>query len=205
MHGGAVIASIELGKTMRVLSSFASAVAAVLVASCAAYSADFSPSAAVQFSGYELRIAGLEHNMEPHGDEHGFADMGGSILFPKMATSFTGATNLLVPRIHVGGTANFSGKTSFAYAGVTWSVPFADVYFASLDFGGAVNNSVPEGVPESRVSMGCHATFRESAAIGRSITSNIAVAATIEHFSNANLCDKNAGITNLGVMVSYRF
>jgi hypothetical protein len=170
-----------------------------------ASAADAPAKSTDPFSGYELRIAGLAHNIEPGGDEHGGLDLGGSILLPKAATGFGPSSSLWVPRIHIGGTGNFEGKTSFVYAGVTWSVPVAQNYFFSVDFGGALNNGEPQGVQNERVAIGCHATFREAAALGRSVTENMSVAATIEHFSNADLCDRNSGVTNIGLMVSYKF
>ncbi len=157
------------------------------------------------FSGYELRIAGLSHNIEPGGDEHGGINFGGSIVLPKVDASIPGLSSLWVPRVHVGTTANFEGKTSFAYAGVTWTAPFAEAYYFSVDFGGAVNNGEPFGIANERVAMGCHATFREAASLGRLITETISIAATVEHFSNANLCDRNSGITNFGLMLGYQF
>lgn len=157
------------------------------------------------FSGYELRLAGLSHNIEPGGDEHGSVNLGGSILLPKADAAIAGLSSVWIPRLHVGGTGNFEGKTSFAYAGVTWTVPLAQVYYISVDFGGAVNDGEPLGITGERVAMGCHATFREAAAFGRSITDAISIAATIEHFSNANLCDRNSGITNFGLMLGYQF
>lgn len=157
------------------------------------------------FSGYELRVVSLSHNVEPGGDEHGGINLGGSIVLPKADASIRGLSSLWIPRVHVGATANLEGNTSFAYAGVTWTVPFAEAYHFSVDFGGAVNNGEPLGISGERVAMGCYATFREAASFGRSITETISIAATVEHFSNANLCDRNSGITNFGVMLGYQF
>lgn len=190
---------------MRKFGIVAWSCAALMSGLSMAHAADAPTKSADPFSGYELRIAGLSHNIEPGGDEHGGLDIGGSILLPKSATGFGSSSSLWVPRLHIGGTGNLAGKTSFAYAGVTWSVPVMQDYFFSVDFGGALNNGEPNGISNERVGMGCHATFRESAALGRSITEHISVAATIEHFSNANLCDRNSGITNIGVMVGYKF
>ena len=190
---------------MRVVSVLGLTFAALFAGPFAVHAADAPLKNSDLFSGYELRLSGLSHNIEPGGDENGGIDLGGSLLFPKLNTGLTGVSSYFVPRMHVGGTGNFSGKTSFAYAGVTWSFPLVQDFFVSFDFGGAVNNGKPDGIAEERVAMGCHATFRESASIGRSITRNITIAAMVEHFSNANLCDHNSGITNIGVMVGYQF
>lgn len=190
---------------MRCLGFIAWSCTALVSTLSLAQAADVPAKSPDPFSGYELRISGLSHNIEPGADEHGGFDIGGSIVLPKAATGFGPSSSLWVPRIHLGGTGNLEGKTSFAYAGVTWSVPVMQDYYFSFDFGGALNNGEPNGINNERVAMGCHATFRESAAFGRSITDKISVAATIEHFSNANLCEKNSGITNIGLMVGYKF
>jgi hypothetical protein len=47
--------------------------------------------------------------------------------------------------------------------------------------------------------------FRESASLGYRITSNVSVMGTVEHISNAGLCDQNRGLTNVGLRLGYRF
>lgn len=198
------MARSSLGIMMRGLRVFAVSVSAFLLASAMAQATEAGSKPAEALSGYELRVAGLSHNIEPGGDEHGLYDIGGSILFPKMATEVAGVSGLWIPRAHLGSTLNLYRKTSFAYAGVTWTIPFADAYQFSFDFGGALNNGELEG-GIGHVSMGCHASFRESAALGHALTDRVTVSATIEHFSNARLCPENSGITNIGLMVSYKF
>lgn len=193
------------GAVMRFLRASVLTVTALFLGPMVVQAADIPVSHSDPFSGYELRISALSHNIEPGGDEHGGIDLGGSIVFPKVSTGLAGVSSIWIPRVHIGGTGNLAGKTSFAYAGVTWSLPIMQDYFFSFDFGGALNNGEPNGVPQERVAMGCNATFRESASIGRSIAKNMTIAATVEHFSNANLCDHNSGITNVGLMVGYRF
>ena len=49
-------------------------------------------------------------------------------------------TSYFVPRPHVGGSVNFDGQTSFAYAGLTWSFDIAPRFFVEAAIGGAVQN-----------------------------------------------------------------
>ena len=53
--------------------------------------------------------------------------------------------------------------------------------------------------------LGCHVLFHETATIGFNITENWRVMGTIEHSSNAGLCDFNRGLTNAGVRIGYKF
>src|SRR5690242_1692396 len=69
----------------------------------------------------DLRLGIFAH--DPGSPESGSVDINGEILFPK----WFGADSswaVLYPRLHVGGTANTAGKTSTAYAGLTWSYDF---------------------------------------------------------------------------------
>ena len=46
---------------------------------------------------------------------------------------------------------------------------------------------------------------REAASIGYRFAPNWSVLATVEHLSNAGLCDDNRGLTNVGAKLSYHF
>ena len=50
------------------------------------------------------------------------ANLTGEILFAKPFTASDLFTSYFIPRPHVGGSLNFDGQTSFAYAGLSWSV-----------------------------------------------------------------------------------
>jgi len=53
--------------------------------------------------------------------------------------------------------------------------------------------------------LGCHVLFRESASLGFNLTESWRIMGTIEHNSNAGLCDFNRGLTNAGVRLGYKF
>lgn len=110
-------------------------------------------------------------------------------------------------RPHLGATINYAGLESMAYAGVSWTVPLFDTpIFAELSFGGAVHNGSTNGqaVAPAR-DLGCSFVFRESASLGVMLNTNASIMATVEHASNANLCDGNRGLTNMGIRFGYKF
>ena len=56
------------------------------------------------------------------GGRDGSANLTGEILFAKPFTASDLFTSYFIPRPHVGGSLNFDGQTSFAYAGLSWTV-----------------------------------------------------------------------------------
>ncbi len=61
---------------------------------------------------------------DPWGTEGAaiLANLTGEILFAKPFTASDLFTSYFIPRPHVGGSLNFDGQTSFAYAGLSWTV-----------------------------------------------------------------------------------
>ncbi|MGD1036464.1 MAG: acyloxyacyl hydrolase [Roseiarcus sp.] len=164
--------------------------------------ANSAPSAAYPLS--EVRLGGLVH--DPLSPERGSVDLSGEALFVKPYTSSNPLWNVLLPRPDIGGTANFAGKTSEAYAGLAWDYDVTSWLFAEGTFGGSVNDAhTGDHVPPGYNAMGCDASFRESGSAGFRLTQNWSVMATIEHMSNANLCAENRGLTNAGVRIGYTF
>ena len=152
----------------------------------------------------EVRGGVFEHDaLSP---ERGSADASVEVLFNKPWSSSDPFWNALLPRPDVGGTANFVGKTSEAYAGVAWDYNITDRIFAGSSFGGSVNNGVTgKNIPPGHNAMGCNWSFRESGTVGYRLTPNWSVMSTIEHMSNAGFCDENRGLTNAGVRLGYSF
>jgi hypothetical protein len=152
----------------------------------------------------EVRGGVFEHDaLSP---ERGSYDASAEVLFNKPWTSSDPLWNILLPRPDIGGTANFAGKTSEAYAGVAWDYNFTDKIFTSSSFGGSVNDGYTgKNVPPGHNEMGCNWSFRESESLGYRLTPNWSVMGTIEHMSNAGFCVENRGLTNAGVRVGYTF
>jgi lipid A 3-O-deacylase len=152
----------------------------------------------------EVRVGGLAH--DPLSPEGGSADLSGEALFVKPFTSSDPLWNALLPRPDIGGTLNFAGKTNEAYAGVAWDYDVTNRVFVEGAFGGSVNDGkTGKHVPTGFNAMGCNESFRESGSLGYRLTQNWSVMGTVEHMSNAGLCDGNRGLTNFGARVGYAF
>ena len=152
----------------------------------------------------EIRLGIFAH--DPDSPESGSADLNAELLFAKPITVADPFWNQFIPRAHIGTTLNFEGNTSFAYAGLTWTADIWRGLFVEFSFGGAVNNG--EGglhPPADRSAVGCNASFRESGSLGYRLSENWSMMASIEHYSNAGLCDQNRGVTNYGLRLGYRF
>jgi lipid A 3-O-deacylase len=138
--------------------------------------------------------------------EAGLVDLNAELISPRVVETNTGYWNLLIPRLHLGGNLNTSGRTSDVYTGLTWTFPLYWRLFGEITLGGSYNDGHTEFVPPRGYSaVGCHLMFRESASLGFQIDEHWSVLATAEHISNDHLCDRNAGMTNFGGRIAYHF
>jgi hypothetical protein len=146
---------------------------------------------------------------DPWGREgrDGSANLTGEILFDKPFTASDLFTSYFIPRPHIGGSLNFDGQTSFAYAGLSWAIDVTPNIFVEGSFGGAIHNGKDSSDPLSdRQTMGCSPLFRESGSVGVRLSANWSLMATIEHLSDGGTCsDENRGLTNVGARVGYSF
>lgn len=119
-----------------------------------------------------------------------------------------GATNigeqLLRPRLNVGAMVSTTGEASQLLAGATWTVDLTESLFVEVGLGGAFTNASLDG-SDPGPQVGCSLLFHESIAAGVRIDQHWSVVATVEHSSNANLCDENDGLTYAGIGIGYRF
>lgn len=106
-------------------------------------------------------------------------------------------------RPHIGATVSVSGDTNMFYAGATWDLKLTDWAFVETSFGGAVHDGPLD--EKGHASYGCTANFRESASLGFKLSEDWRLLATIEHMSNAGLCEPNRGLTNAGLRLGYKF
>jgi lipid A 3-O-deacylase len=142
---------------------------------------------------------------DPGGPEEGSLSLAGEILFPKPFRA-EGFADFLVPRLHLGGSTNLQGDTSFAYAGFAWTWAVTETVFIEGALGAGIHNGeTGRFAPTDRLALGCSPLFREAAAIGYHLTERLSLLAQIEHLSNAGLCDANRGLTNLGLKLGYKF
>jgi hypothetical protein len=146
---------------------------------------------------------------DPWGTEgrDGSANLTGEILFAKPFTASDLFTSYFIPRPHVGGSLNFDDRTSFAYAGLSWTIDVTPNVFVEGSLGGAIHNGKNSAHPLSdRQDVGCSPLFRESGSVGVRLSANWSVMATIEHLSDGGTCsDENRGLTNVGARVGYSF
>ncbi len=150
---------------------------------------------------HELRLGLFAH--DPGSPEQGSVDVNGEVLFAK-PFSRTDWLDSLIPRPHLGATVNTGGATSSVYTGFTWQIPLGDTFFVEGSLGAALHNGSEDGSVDQNA-LGCSPLFRESASAGFRLDRQWTVMATIEHLSNAGLCDENRGLTNMGVRAGYRF
>src|SRR5262245_42473977 len=150
----------------------------------------------------ELRIGFFAHQIEPNASNRG-QDLNFEVLFARPAILYDSAmANIILrPRLHIGASIDLEGDTNQVYAGFTWDVPIINRLSFEVSFGGVLHDG-PEDVV-GRDSYGCALNFRESAAIGYTLTEHWSLYGTVAHMSNAGLCDRNSGLTSAGVRLGY--
>jgi lipid A 3-O-deacylase len=198
------------GHTMRLIPIVGTSLLIGLTAASVAAAAEFrrsafEPPAQPSFLS-EFRF-GLSAQ-DPWGPESGTRNLTGEILFAKPFTAADLFTSYFIPRPQIGGSLNVDGKTSFAHAGLSWTVDITQQVFVEGSFGGVVHNG-PTGaldsLPKDRAALGCSPLFRESGSVGLRLSANWSLMATVEHLSNGGLCSDNRGLTNVGARLGYSF
>jgi lipid A 3-O-deacylase len=150
----------------------------------------------------EVRFGVLKHDFGPFSssEEEG-VDVNLEALFVSPGfLEFIGA-----PRPHLGLTANTSGDTSQAYFGLSWEFDIWKDLFAGFSFGGSYHDGETTTDRSDKKELGCSLLFRESIEVGYRFGGHHAITAFLDHVSNANICDKNEGLENLGIRYGYRF
>jgi lipid A 3-O-deacylase len=151
----------------------------------------------------EVRFGGSAQ--DPAGPESGSANLTGEILSAQPWMAADPVLNLFIPRLHLGGSVDLDGRTSFGYAGLTWTFDVTPSLFVEGSFGGAIHNGETNSISPHHDALGCRALFREAGSLGVRVTAHWSVMATVEHLSNAGLCSNNRGLTNVGLRVGYTF
>lgn len=151
----------------------------------------------------EVRIGAMDHEASLFRDdvkEDGL-DINGEVLFDSPDwLDWAGA-----PRPHIGVTAaTKSDSASFAYTGLSWDWNFWGPLFVEGALGAALHNG-ETGLSSTENEMGCAWAFHESGSLGYMMGQGHRLMLTVEHFSNAGLCDLNEGVTNVGMRYGYRF
>jgi lipid A 3-O-deacylase len=136
------------------------------------------------------------------------ADLNFEILFtPPEAFSIIGS-----PRPHLGGSLNTAGNTNVGYFGLTWGITLIQNLFGwgssvllNGSLGGALQDGYTNSSPPNRKKLGSTALFRESLELGYQLAPNVSVSGFVDHMSNANLATHNAGITDAGARLGFKF
>jgi lipid A 3-O-deacylase len=189
---------------------FASRAAAIAAAGCAAIAiAAPEPAAAQAKLVDEIKIGGLAHDIT-FGGRHleSGADVNLELLFtPPDLLRVIGS-----PRPHLGASINTEGNTSDGYFGLTWGITLIQSLFNSGDgiyangsLGGAIQDGYIDSAPPGRKRLGSRILFRESVELGYQFNPVISVSAILDHISNANLGNHNAGITSAGARLGVKF
>jgi len=163
-----------------------------------------APVAAQSLFGIsEIRLGIFDHNIETGSDEDGI-DVNVEVIMGNNQTRYQDSfiDRLFRPDQHIGVSFNMSDDTNVAYAGLTWTLFRTDFMFFEATFGGAVHDGTIKDLVGT--SYGCRFNFRESGTIGFNLTRSWELLFTVDHMSNADICDKNSGLTNAGVRLGYK-
>lgn len=166
----------------------------------------------------EVRLGVLNHDINfGSGHERG-VDIAGELLFASpvpadaVASVIPELRWLLRPRVHVGFLANTSGHTNQGHAGLTWTAPLAaglflpgDALVVEGEFGGSVNDGHVTGQDGRAKALGSNVLFCVAGDIGYLATPHWAIYLEVAHESNAGFARENQGLTQVGVLVGYRF
>lgn len=156
------------------------------------------------FPSWGIRLGGSAQDRT--SPEKGIANFSGEIISPSIVVLQGRLANALVPRFHIGTSANFGRATSFAYTGLTWTVNVTKELFVEGSLGPALNDGKSGAiVPDDRIAVGCNTGLREALGVGVKLNDRWSVMATLEHFSNGGGCDRNRSLSNFGARLGYTF
>lgn len=165
----------------------------------------YAPAADAALPSWEARIGAAAAN--PAGRESGLPNVGAELLSPRAFTLGDRIASAIVPRFHIGASANFNG-TRYAYAGATWTIDLSKSVFVEASLGAALNDGqTGPVVPRNRLNVGCNAGTREAAGLGFRINDRWSVTATLEHFSTTGCSERDSprGPANFGARLGYTF
>jgi hypothetical protein len=210
--------------TLRMAVLASAAVMAACLAPAAGRAADmvaarapqpWEPPAAATDPGdrWEARFGVFAHGVG--SVESGTVDLNGEFATPRLPLGVTGFWSYFVPRVHVGGSVNLSGRTSFLYTGLLWTVPVYDRFFVEGFIGPAIHNGSLVATP-TQSGLGCHALFHAGGSLGYRFDAHWSVQATFAHLSNGRgvfgidcgtnqVPGGNQGLNNWGLRVGYAF
>lgn len=110
------------------------------------------------------------------------------------------------PRLEVGGTLNFAGWESLVHTNLNWQFGLLDTpLYIELGFGGALTDGARAGARPPARNLGCPLNFYSAAGIGAHVSETVTLTLRYEHISNLDLCENNDGLSNVGLMLGFKF
>lgn len=110
------------------------------------------------------------------------------------------------PRPEIGATVSLNGRENLVHANLLWQFGIFDTpLYIELGFGAAVTDGALTGAVAPARNMGCAIGFYESAGIGAHLSDTVTATLRYEHTSNLELCSANEGLSNLGLMIGFKF
>lgn len=166
------------------------------------------PVAYINPNHYEVRFGAFDHGVG--SVERNTVDINAEFVFPRLPFGQAEWWDFAVPRPHLGGLGNISGRTSSAYAGALWTVPFTTQIFGEAFVDGAVHDGyLVSGVPDHSA-LGCRELFHAGGSLGYAITPQWSVMLSFDHLSNGKSlfgtpCKGNEGVNDYGLRFGYSF
>lgn len=156
----------------------------------------------------ELRFGATASIGDGSNQEHGAFPSLAVFFDPLGADSANGVLEkILRPRVHAGASvATSSSGVNEIYSGLSWTADITERFFVEIGAGATVHDGDLNDDGSDGPKLGCRLLFREYAAAGYRFDDHWNLSATVEHTSNANLCDgPNDGLTRAGLMLGYEF
>ncbi len=142
------------------------------------------------------------------GKEAGSIDINAELVLPKFYT-VPGIADIFIPRLHVGGTGNMDGKTSYGYAGAVWTLNYTENLFGEIFVGGAIHDGQFKGPDPGLSNLGCRELIHTGVNFGYRFDKSWTTMITFDHLSNGkgtlSDCIANEGINVLGLRVGHSF
>ena len=152
----------------------------------------------------EVRVGILAHDVPGLWSgwriENPNPDLNGEVILTPSA-SFLGGTI----RPAIGGTVNFNGGTSKAYADARWEYQTSLGVFFGLGLGAAVHNGYLTPTSLDHKALGSRVLFHIPAEIGYRFAGGQTLSVYFEHTSNGYTQKYNEGLDDLGIRYGIKF
>lgn len=110
------------------------------------------------------------------------------------------------PRPEIGATLSLNGRENLVHANLNWQVPlFETPFYLELGFGVALTDGALQGAALPARNFGCALNFYDAFGIGVNMSESVTATLRYEHISNLGLCPPNDGLSNLGLMIGFKF